>query len=180
MFVVPEPTPNPRTMRFDPGRAVSAVPGTWRRGDEGMPDVAAAVLATEFVESVFVGADFLSVTVADEVAWEAEGFVGSISLAVAGSLEAPAEMPDGLPAAPDGIAPDPVVARILDVIETRIRPAVASDGGDITFVSFEGGVLTLKMHGACEGCPSSVATLRHGVSSLMAYLVPEVESVRSV
>ena len=185
MFIQTEATPNPATLKFLPGRAVLET------GTLDMPDKAAAAqspLAERLfdipnVGGVFFGSDFISVTKSD-------GDWQQIKPAILGAI-----MEHFMSGAPlvarrrraggggdeffDAKDAD-TVATIKDLIETRVRPAVAGDGGDITFKGYKEGVVYLTMKGACSGCPSSTATLQHGIQNLLKHFVPDVIEVRPV
>jgi Fe-S cluster biogenesis protein NfuA len=186
MFIQTETTPNPATLKFLPGRPVLDT------GTLDMPTREAAVkspLAARLfdlpnVGGVFFGSDFISVTKND-------GDWQQIKPAILGAIMehymsgAPLVAGD----APQSVAPDDedfdpkdaeTVATIKDLIETRVRPAVASDGGDITFKGYREGIVFLHMKGACSGCPSSTATLKHGIQNLLHHFVPEVVDIQAV
>ncbi len=182
MFIQTETTPNPATLKFLPGRTVLA------EGTLDMRDKAAAAgspLATRLFEiegvgGVFFGADFIAVTKTDGE-WQ------QLKPALLGAIME--HFMSGAPVVDDGAAGasadeffDPkdaeTVEQIKELIETRVRPAVANDGGDITFRGFKDGIVYLDMKGACSGCPSSTATLRHGIQNLLRHFVPDVVEVR--
>ena len=189
MFIQTEATPNPATLKFLPGRAVLET------GTLDMPNQAAAVqspLAAALFEipnvgGVFFGSDFISITKRD-------GDWQQIKPAILGAIME--HYMSGAPLLADGSAgSDEVadeqdeffseadadtVATIKDLIETRVRPAVANDGGDITFRGFKDGIVYLNMKGSCAGCPSSTATLQHGIQNLLKHFVPDVVEVRPV
>jgi Fe-S cluster biogenesis protein NfuA len=184
MFIQTEPTPNPATLKFLPGRAV--LPS----GTLDMRDKAAAAqspLAERLFEiagvtGVFFGSDFISVTKADGE-WQQlkPAILGAImehfmsdAPVLHSAQDTAAAGTDEFFAAEDS----ETVATIKELIETRVRPAVANDGGDITFRGFKDGVVFLDMKGACSGCPSSTATLRHGIQNLLKHYVPDVVEVR--
>jgi Fe-S cluster biogenesis protein NfuA len=193
MLIETELTPNPATRKFLPGRAV--MPAGSR--DFASPEAAAASPLAEAlfdlgdVTGVHFGRDFVSVTAAPGADWAAlqadiaaillDHFVGNMPLlreASAAGITVPAEDDDGeFPVDP---ADEDIVDQIKDLIETRIRPAVANDGGDIRFRGFDKGNVYLVMQGACAGCPSSTATLKHGIESLLKHYVPEVTAVHAV
>ncbi len=190
MLIETETTPNPATLKFLPGRTVMDM-GT---RDFATPDEAAASpLAEELfalgdVTGVFFGHSFVSVTAAPGVDWR------QLKPEVLGVLldHFSANMPLFKPASAAGIAvpveagfaDDPadadIIDQIKDLIETRVRPAVAQDGGDIIYQGFNKGSVFLRMQGACAGCPSSTATLKNGIESLLKHYVPEVTEVRAV
>ncbi|QHL90567.1 NifU family protein [Sphingomonas changnyeongensis] len=188
MLIQTESTPNPATLKFLPGREVMGM-GT---RDFATPEeaeaspLAAALFALGDVEGVFFGYDFVSVTAAPGVAWSdlkpqvlgvlLDHFAGNMPLFATGSAAGIEIL--------DEVADDPadadIVAQIRELIETRVRPAVANDGGDIVYRGFNKGTVFLKMQGACSGCPSSSATLKHGIESLLKHYVPEVTAVQAV
>ena len=179
--VVTEPTPNPATMKFLPGCSVMAA-GTanFPSADStaGAP-LAARLFGIDGVKGVFLGADFVSVAKGEDADWsELEPLV---------SREIAAHFASGAPAVIAGEASDDdtheddaVVAQIRELLDTRVRPQVAMDGGDIVYRGFEKGVVYLSLQGACVGCPSSNATLKMGVENLLKYYVPDVIRVEAV
>ena len=191
MLIETETTPNPATMKFLPGRAVMTA-GT---RDFATPEeaeaspLADALCGLGDVTGVFFGRDFISVTAAPGVDWP------GLKPDVLGILldHFSADMPLFRPGSAAGIAVPPeaaefaenpedadIVAQIRELIDTRVRPAVANDGGDIIYRGFDQGKVYLQMQGACSGCPSSTATLKHGIEQLLKYYVPEVTEVRAV
>jgi Fe-S cluster biogenesis protein NfuA len=182
LFIQTEQTPNPSTLKFLPGRVVM---------EKGTVDFAGAdtahssplakrLFAVEGVERVFFGADFVTVTKAADKDWQVlkPSILGGImehytsgEPVVAGDAQAGSEGA----AAED----DEVVAQIKELLETRVRPAVAQDGGDIVFQDFRDGVVYLHMQGSCSGCPSSTATLKMGIENLLKHYVPEVVEVQA-
>lgn len=191
MFIETETTPNPATLKFLPGQEVMPT-GTRDFRDE--EDAAASPLAEALfslgdVTGVFFGRGFVSVTAGPGVDWSAlkpqvvaillDHFVSQAPL-----FHAPSASGIAVPADDDAdFGDDPadadVVAQIKDLLETRIRPAVANDGGDIAYRGFRDGVVYLTMQGACSGCPSSTATLKQGIEGLLKHYVPEVTEVRA-
>lgn len=191
MLIQTETTPNPATLKFLPGRAVMEA-GTRDFATPEQADaspLAAAIFSTGEVEGVFFGRDFISVTAAPGAEWrELKPQVLSVLLdhfSTGAPLFAPGSAA-GIDVPPPGgaIAEDPadaeIVAQIRELIETRVRPAVAQDGGDIVYRGFSKGVVYLGLHGACSGCPSSTMTLKHGIEGLLKHYVPEVEAVEAV
>jgi Fe-S cluster biogenesis protein NfuA len=184
MFIQTEATPNPATLKFLPGRVVlDGSPREFRSIEEaGESPLASALFAIPGVTGVFFGYDFVTVTKADSE-WPhlkpavlgaiMEHFVSGRPILIEGNTAEVSEE-DFDPADQD------TVDTIKELLETRIRPAVAADGGDITFRSFRSGVVYLNMRGSCAGCPSSTATLRHGIQNLLKHFLPEVEEVRAV
>jgi len=190
MLIRTEQTPNPSTLKFLPGQTVVDA-GTRDFADaesaEASP-LARALFDSGMVEGVFYGRDFISVTAAPGVSWTdleplvletlLDHFVSGTPLFAAGTAA-------GIHIAPAfDIEEDPADADIIDqikeLIETRVRPAVAQDGGDIAYKGYRDGHLYLSMHGACSGCPSSTVTLKRGIESLIRHYVPEVETVEAV
>ncbi|CCA92810.1 NifU family protein [Novosphingobium sp. PP1Y] len=191
MFIETETTPNPATLKFLPGRQVMT--GGTREftspEDAGASPLAEALFDLGDVTGVFFGQEFISVTAAPGVEWHGlkpqvvsillDHFVSEAPLFVGGDasgIAVPAEADEDFG---DDPADADIVAQIKDLIETRVRPAVANDGGDIIYRGYREGVVYLAMQGACSGCPSSTATLKHGIESLLKHYVPEVSEVRA-
>jgi len=188
MFIQTEATPNPKTMKFLPGRVVieNGVEEflTLKEAQERSP-LAEKLFAIPDVCSVFFGYDFITVTKKNGQ-WEhlKPAILGTImeymmsGMPIMATLEASSFRPDEEEffAAED----QETVDMIKELIRTRVRPAVAQDGGDITFRGFENGVVYLNMRGACSGCPSSTATLKHGIENLLRHFVPEVHGVEAM
>lgn len=182
MDIHTEITPNPATLKFLPGRAVMT-DGTANFPSE--EQAAGSPLAQELfrvagVCGVFLGADFITVAKADHLEWDE--IVPAIGAAITEHFAAgrPVLSETAPPAAEDtGAEDDEVTAQIRELIDTRVRPAVAMDGGDIVFQGFEDGIVYLYMQGACAGCPSSTATLKMGIENMLKHYVPEVVEVRA-
>ena len=183
MFIQTEPTPNPATLKFLPGRAVLPH-GTLDMRDKttaAQSPLAERLFEVKGVSGVMFGSDFIAVT-------KAEGEWQQLKPAILGAImehfmsDAPVlrgqEAVEA--AAEEFFAPEDAetVGMIKELIETRVRPAVANDGGDITFRGFKEGIVYLDMKGACSGCPSSTATLRHGIQNLLRHYIPDVVEVR--
>ena len=186
MFIETEATPNPATLKFLPGQDVM--------GDRGTADftnaeaaarspLAEALFALDGVARVFLGSDFVTVTKAESADWQA------LRPVVLGTIMEHSMAGRPVLLGEDGEADDvedtdpadaEVVAQIKELLDTRVRPAVAGDGGDIVFRGFRDGIVKLRMQGACSGCPSSRATLKHGVENMLRHYVPEVMSVEQV
>ena len=185
MFIQTESTPNPATLKFLPGQAVL---GT---GTADFPSAEAAdasplarrVFAVDGVTGVFFGTDFVTVTKTDAVAWDhiKPAILGAIMEHFqSGQPVIEGEGQQGSGHA-DHDGPDSeIVGQIKELLDSRVRPAVAQDGGDITFHGFERGVVYLHMQGACAGCPSSTLTLKMGIENLLRHYIPEVVEVRPV
>lgn len=194
MLIETEKTPNPYTLKFLPGRSVMAS-GT---RDFATPEeaeaspLAEALFAIGDVTGVFFGGEFISVTIAPGSDWTVakpevlvtllDHFSGDMPLFRPGTA-AYIAVPDDADqdqAFPEDPADAEIVAQIRELIETRVRPAVANDGGDIVYRGFDRGKVYLRMQGACSGCPSSTATLKNGIESLLKHYVPEVTEVLAV
>jgi len=184
MFIQTEATPNPATLKFLPGRPVleSGTLDMPTREKAAQSPLAEKLFDLPNVGGVFYGADFISVT-------KTGGDWQQIKPAVLGAIMehymsgAPLLAAEAGGAASDEFfdaADEETVTLIKDLLETRVRPAVASDGGDITFKGYKEGIVYLHMQGACSGCPSSTATLKHGIQNLLRHFVPEVQEVRPV
>jgi Fe-S cluster biogenesis protein NfuA len=186
MFIQTEATPNPATLKFLPGRAVmgeGAVADFPSRENAARSPLARALFETPEVSRVFFGSDFISITKGDGD-WKhlkpallgviMEHFTRDLPL-----IESAAEEADE---ASYGEGDPEVVAQIRELIDTRVRPAVAQDGGDIIFKGFDGstGIVSLHLQGSCAGCPSSTMTLRNGIENMLRHYVPEVTAVQAV
>jgi len=183
MFIQTEPTPNPATLKFLPGRAVLAS-GTLDMRDKAtaaQSPLAERLFRIAGVSGVFFGSDFIAVTKTDG---EWQQLKPAILGAIMEHFMSDAPVLRGERGADAGgeeffaSEDTETVATIKELIETRVRPAVANDGGDITFRGFKDGVVYLDMKGACSGCPSSTATLRHGIQNLLKHYLPDVIEVR--
>ena len=183
MFIETEGTPNPATLKFLPGRDVMGA-GTADFASAAVTErspLAAAIFNLPGVGRVFLGGDFISVTKTDATSWQAlkPQVLGAImEHFVAGRPV----IEGGDEAADEDFSPDDeeIVAQIKELLDTRVRPAVAGDGGDIIFRGYRDGIVRLHMQGACSGCPSSSATLRHGIENMLRHYVPEVQRVEQV
>ena len=190
MLIETETTPNPATLKFLPGRQVmtSGTRDFASPEDAEASPLAEALFTLGDVEGVFFGYDFVSVTAGPGARWSdlkpdvlsilLDHFSGDMPLFRAGSaagFSVPAESDFQ-----DDPADEDIVVQIKELIETRVRPAVANDGGDIVYRGFDKGTVYLKMQGACAGCPSSSATLKQGIESLLKHYVPEVTNVMAV
>ncbi|WP_413873963.1 NifU family protein [Albidovulum sp.] len=184
MFIQTESTPNPATLKFLPGLTVLDA-GT---ADFPAPDTAAKsplarrIFAVDGVTGVFLGSDFVTVTKAETVLWDhiRPAILGAIMEHFhSGQPAIEGERAESAHAEQDGPDAD-IVKQIKELLDTRVRPAVAQDGGDITFHGFDRGVVYLHMQGACAGCPSSTLTLKMGIENLLRHYIPEVTEVRPV
>lgn len=185
MFIQTQPTPNPASLKFLPGSPV--LPGdtaeySSARAALGSP-LAIALFRIDGVARVFLGADFITVTKKDEASWDVlkpEVFAAVMDFYSSGKPVIDAAAAEA--SSSSGEQDSEVVEMIKELLETRIRPAVQEDGGDIDFHNFdeETGVVTLRMRGACSGCPSSSVTLKSGVESMLMHYIPEVTSVEQL
>jgi Fe-S cluster biogenesis protein NfuA len=192
MFIETETTPNPAALKFLPGQTVMAAGSrefATPEAAEASP-LAGAIFDTGEVVNVMFGADFISVTAAPGADWSAlkpqviaillDHFVSEAPLfapATAGGFAVPP--PEEVMAVEERAEDAEVIAAINELLETRVRPAVAGDGGDIAYRGFRDGVVYLTLQGSCSGCPSSTATLKHGIEGLLKHYVPEVTEVRA-
>jgi len=184
MFIQTETTPNPASLKFLPGRIVLGDDtAEFRHSSEaGASPLATRLFAVPGVTGVFLGGDFVTVTKGD-VEWQhlKPAVLGAIMehfLSGTPAMEAPQEAGSGDEFFDEEDAE--TVAVIKELIETRVRPAVAQDGGDITFQGFRDGVVFLNMRGSCAGCPSSTATLKHGIENLLRHFVPDVRGIEQI
>lgn len=185
MFIQTETTPNPATLKFLPGQTVLD------SGTADFPEAAAAagsplasrIFAVPGVTGVFLGSDFVTVTKAEDAVWD--HLKPSVLGAIMEHFQSGAPVIETAGAAGGGHndqdGPDSeIISQIKELLDTRVRPAVAQDGGDITFHGFDRGVVYLHMQGACAGCPSSTLTLKMGIENLLRHYIPEVTEVRPV
>ncbi|WFE73568.1 NifU family protein [Roseinatronobacter sp. S2] len=183
MFIQTESTPNPATLKFLPGQDVLGMGTADFPSAEtaGTSPLASRLFGVSGVTGVFLGSDFVTVTKADDVDWQ--HIKPEILGAIMEHFQSGAAVMDGDAGtghvAHDGPDSD-IVNQIKELLDTRVRPAVAQDGGDITFHGFERGIVYLHMKGACAGCPSSTLTLKMGIENLLRHYIPEVTEVRPV
>ncbi|CAA7615866.1 NifU family protein [Magnetospirillum sp. SS-4] len=181
MFIQTEPTPNPATLKFLPGTVVMGQ-GTADFADSSRADrspLATRLFAVDGVSSVFLGTDFITVAKADSADWQVVKPQILAAIMEHFSSGQPV-INEGAEDAASGVDDDGIVMQIKELLDTRVRPAVAQDGGDIIFRAFEDGIVYLHLQGACSGCPSSSATLKHGIENMLKYYVPEVMAVQAV
>jgi Fe-S cluster biogenesis protein NfuA len=188
MFIQTEETPNPNTLKFLPGQAVMKDDTAFfinAEEAESSP-LATALFTTPHVRAVFFGSDFITITKSEDASWLTmkpvllstimEHFVsGNPIMGAAGNAK--------VSSAADIVYTEDeqqIVEQIKELIEMRVRPAVAQDGGDIVFHSFRNGIVNLEMHGACSGCPSSTMTLKQGIENMLKHYIPEVIAVEPV
>lgn len=182
MFIQTEETPNPATLKFLPGRDVMGT-GTaeFRSEDEasGKSPLAERLFDVDGVSGVFFGGDFITVAKRDDKEWYLmkPAVLGVIMEHFTAGRPVVTEAADAGHASSE--EDSEVVSQIKELLDTRVRPAVAMDGGDIVFDSFDEGVVTLYMRGACAGCPSSTATLKMGIENMLRHYIPEVREVRA-
>ena len=183
MFIQTEETPNPATLKFLPGSEVLSAgtadfPG--RESADASP-LAMRLFTVPEVTAVFLGSDFVTVTKAPEADWQVlkPAVLGAIMEHYTSGDPVMRESAGPAHATADG-ENEEVVSQIVELLDTRVRPAVAMDGGDIVFHGYRDGVVFLTMQGACAGCPSSTATLKMGIENLLRHYVPEVEEVQAV
>ena len=179
MFIQTQDTPNPATLKFIPGVPVMAQ-GTADFADSDSANkspLARRLFQVDGVTAVFLGADFVAVTKAEGLDWFAlkPGILAGIMEHFASGLPV---MEASSQESEEAGEETETVQQIKHLLDTRVRPAVAMDGGDITFHSFDDGVVTLQMRGACQGCPSSTATLKMGIENMLRHYIPEVKEVR--
>ena len=183
MYVQTEETPNPNTLKFLPGKTVSEVGSfEFTAKDQTENRLIKDILSMKEVNMVFLGSDFITVKKTDQILWE-EIKPKIISLINEYYLENKDSILDKnylKQKTSDEEPSDEVVKKIINVLDEKIRPAVARDGGDIKFKSFDNGLVTVELQGSCSGCPSSMATLKQGVQNLLCHYVSEVKSVEAV
>lgn len=182
MFIQTEVTPNPATLKFLPGQTVLGS-GTLeiKNADEAAASpLAQKIFGIEGVTAVFFGRDFISISKADARDWAVLKplLLGAIMDHYVSGMPVMAETAN-FHTRTTGIPDDEISRQIVEIINQRVRPAVAQDGGDIEFDRFENGVVYLHMKGACAGCPSSTATLKNGIENMLRHFVPEVNEVRA-
>jgi Fe-S cluster biogenesis protein NfuA len=187
MFIQTEQTPNPATLKFLPGRTVLAEGTVDFRDaqDAERSPLAQRLFRVEDIEGVFFGHDFVTVTKSEDADWQAlkpvilgilmEHFVSGQPVMLDGDAAGGVHADT----AEDGENAE-IISQIKELLDTRVRPAVAMDGGDIVYRGFQNGVVMLQMQGACQGCPSSTATLKMGIENMLRHYIPEVVEVRAV
>jgi Fe-S cluster biogenesis protein NfuA len=183
MFIQTQETPNPQSLMFIPGRVVLGEMdpiSIESLADASVSPLAQRLFAVDGVDAVFLGNDFITVTKNTQCDWYVlkphvlgvilEHFVNNYPLIIQSEQAAPSQ----------DRSDDPIFAQIQEIIDTRVRPAVANDGGDIVLHSFIDGIVYLKMKGACAGCPSSTVTLKSGIENMLKFYVPEVLEVQQI
>ena len=182
MFIQTEDTPNPETLKFIPGSVILKTGSADFSSKVSTSDspLASRLFDIDGVSRVFLATDFISVTKDPQIDWNnlkpliLTGIMEHYSTGLPAVNETDLKQLDSL-----NDEDSETIKQIKDLLETRVRPAVAMDGGDITFCSFESGVVTLQMKGACAGCPSSTATLKMGIENMLRHYIPEVTEVRA-
>tara|TARA_Y100000590_G_scaffold204791_1_gene232263 strand:+ start:590 stop:1162 length:573 start_codon:yes stop_codon:yes gene_type:complete len=190
-MVETEHTPNPDTLKFLPGKKVSEVgPIEFLKSDKNIKvSLANKILSLEGTVMVFFGEDFITVKKEKDLKWEnlKHGIISEINdyyskgnEVVVGKDLKLAKILNDSESIPEGSQSSDVINKINEVLDSKIRPAVARDGGDITYKSFKDGVVTVELKGSCSGCPSSIMTLKQGVQNLLCHYIPEVKSVEAI
>tara|TARA_B100001029_G_C14958539_1_gene393029 strand:- start:348 stop:893 length:546 start_codon:yes stop_codon:yes gene_type:complete len=181
MFVQIQETPNPNSLKFVPGKKVSDI-GSFElyKKEDTNNDLLKNILSINGVESIFLGDDFLSVNKNEKINWEDIKHI-VISLINEFYLEGKKEVILEK-ISNDGVRKNykEIEKKIIKVLETKVKPAVARDGGDIKFISFEAGIVKVQLQGSCSGCPSSTITLKKGVQNLLTHYVPDVKEVEAI
>ena len=182
MFVQTEQTPNPNTLKFIPGKKVSEVgPVEFTSKNKSENKLIQKILSMKEIQMVFLGPDFITVKKGEKILWDKVKpqiialindyyLDGKSSVLDKNYIKKKSHNTKNI---------NEIEKRIIDILETKVRPAVARDGGDIKFKSFEKGLVTVELQGSCSGCPSSVMTLKQGVQNLLCHYVPEVKSVEA-
>ncbi len=188
MYIEIEATPNPATLKFLPGKPLLASGETLDVSDsetaEAKSPLAASIFKIAHITSIFIGYDFISVTKSDAVTWDVlkPQILGMIMERLMDGTPIKAADADGETGSQItenyDAADAEIVAQIKDLLDERVRPAVAADGGDIVFQGFDKGIVYLTMQGACAGCPSSTATLKMGIENMLRHYIPDVREVR--
>ena len=185
MMVQTEHTPNPETLKFLPGKKVSEVgPVEFLKNDRNINvPLANKILSLKGTIMVFFGEDFITVKKEKSFSWEnlRRGIISEINdYYSTGNQVVIKKNLDKLNLNPKIDQSNATINKIIEVLDSKIRPAVAKDGGDIKFKSFENGVVTVELKGSCSGCPSSIMTLKQGVQNLLCHYIPEVKQVEAV
>jgi len=182
MFIQTEETPNPESLKFLPGVNISNMPMNFLDKSQAINSpLAQKLFELGYVKSVFLGYDFITITKQEDAKWEfikAEILVTIMDFLVSG-MEAVIKASDKSEAVISEDE-DKISKEIREIIETRVRPSVMQDGGDIVFHDFKDGIVRVELHGACSGCPSSTVTLKNGIENMLKYYVPEVISVEAI
>ncbi|MHB1205609.1 MAG: NifU family protein [Rhodospirillaceae bacterium] len=183
MFIQTEDTPNPAALKFLPGRDVltAGVADFTSREEAARSPLARLLFEIEGVQGVFLGSDFITVTKAGDKSWQVlkPMVLGAVMDHFTAGAPVMETAEDAAATSDDGEDSE-IVSQIKELIETRVRPGVAQDGGDIIYRGFKNGTVYLQMRGSCAGCPSSTATLKHGIENMLRHYVPEVLQVEAI
>ena len=179
MFVQTESTPNPNSLKFIPGKVVSNV-GSFEitKNDEVNNELVKNLLSVNGVEGIFLGKDFISVNKFDTTPWDE---IKHIVISLINDFYSSGHefvIDKDLNENPDNLKD--IEKKIIKILDQKIRPAVAKDGGDIRFKSFKDGIVSVQLQGSCSGCPSSTMTLKQGVQNLLCHYIPEVKEVKAI
>jgi len=184
MYIQTEETPNPNALKFLPGEKVSENGTIYAasKADSGKSPLIEVLFQIAGVEAVFLGDDFVTVTKNEESRWEILKpmiLTEIMDFYISGKTVAPAAVA-AINVPEDYDENDPLIKQIKELLDSRVRPAVAMDGGDIIFKNFKEGTVWLELHGSCSGCPSSTATLKDGIENMLKHYIPEVKEVQAV
>lgn len=183
MFIQTEMTPNPATLKFVPGEPVMEKGTAFYENIEEAENspLASRIFAVEGVTGAFFGFDFIAVTLTDQD-WDDKKteVLGAIMEHYSSGDPVVVNNTPDIPDAVENAEDAEIIAQIKELLEARVRPAVARDGGDITFHTYDKGIVYLRMQGACAGCPSSTATLKYGIQNLLKHYIPEIEGVEAI
>ena len=184
MFIQIESTPNPLTLKFLPGRTVTKGGTIFYQNESEVLNspFAKRMFAVDGVNSVFFGSDFITITKDEDLDWQVlkPMVLGAITDHYNSGEETVIETPDLKKSEELNENDSDIVKQIKELLDTRVRPAVAMDGGDIVYKKFEKGIVYLHMQGACSGCPSSTATLKAGIENMLKHYIPEVKEIRPI
>jgi Fe-S cluster biogenesis protein NfuA len=184
MFIQTETTPNPATLKFLPGRAVmpAGTANFTEAASAGRSPLAERLFAVPGVTGVFLGTDFVTVTKDEDQDWYQlkPAILGVVMEHFTAGRPVITDQAEASPAGEAAGEDTELVVQIKELLDTRVRPAVAQDGGDIIFHGFEDGIVYLHMQGSCSGCPSSTATLKAGIENMLRHYIPEVHEVRAI
>jgi Fe-S cluster biogenesis protein NfuA len=184
MFIQTQATPNQNSLKFLPGQIINSGPSvSFNKDDVGQRStLASLLLGIKHVKEVFFADDFITISKEEEAQWELmkpEILVTIMDYLVAGRPIMLTTAINDNDSQQDNLD-DPIVVQIKEIIESRVRPAVAQDGGDIVFRGFKDGIVQLELRGACSGCPSSSVTLKHGIENMLKHYIPEILGVEEV
>ena len=179
MFIQMEETPNPNAVKFIPGYAFNdRSPIYYKSAEDCNSEIGRRLLALNFVEAVFFGKDFLTISKNSDSDWNL--IKPELLMIMMEYFNAKLPVFDSFSREAGSISFSEIEKQIIEIIDSKVRPSVAMDGGDIIYKGFENGVVLLELHGACSGCPSSSITLKNGIERMLKHYIPEVESVESV